>query len=529
MNFSNLFKIDKIRFINICILVVLETLCATSVTYLMTPAFNYIKQNKLNLFLIFIALSATLQFISIILGSTNTILYNQQVQEYIHQIRNNISKYLFVKGNNKVSEIQNNLNANMQELTSKYTSPWLTLMKRIAGVLCSIGVLFTFNWSLVVLTLILSFIGLYLPKLFEHVTSSATFKVTEENEYLLDTIEKWARGLDELRRYSSFGSYQGAIKKATSELKKSTIEDCFWGNLATAMTSFVSLAGIISLLALSIYLYATGKIVFGAVITSGIFANQIMNAITLIAENLNEIKSSKKVRQQISDLQQKVVFPIKNDSTKNINQLEINSLQVSFKNGELITYPHIFINKGEKVLLTGDSGTGKSTLFKVLLGEIKPNSGKVIYKDASGKSISPSPEEIGYIAQDNTLFPETIENNITMFDSKLNKQIDYILKNVELKKDIDKFPAGMETIIDLDKDNLSGGQKQKIVLARAQIHNSSILLIDEGTSAIDSKATRKILEKLLKSDQTIIMIAHNFSKELTEMFDKEIHLEKEVG
>lgn len=515
MNFSNLFKIDKIRFINICILVVLETLCATSVTYLMTPAFNYIKQNKLNLFLIFIALSATLQFISIILGSTNTILYNQQVQEYIHQIRNNISKYLFVKGNNKVSEIQNNLNANMQELTSKYTSPWLTLMKRIAGVLCSIGVLFTFNWSLVVLTLILSFIGLYLPKLFEHVTSSATFKVTEENEYLLDTIEKWARGLDELRRYSSFGSYQGAIKKATSELKKSTIEDCFWGNLATAMTSFVSLAGIISLLALSIYLYATGKIVFGAVITSGIFANQIMNAITLIAESLNEIKSSKKVRQQISDLQQKVVFPIKNDSTKNINQLEINSLQVSFKNGELITYPHIFINKGEKVLLTGDSGTGKSTLFKVLLGEIKPNSGKVIYKDASGKSISPS--------------PETIENNITMFDSKLNKQIDYILKNVELKKDIDKFPAGMETIIDLDKDNLSGGQKQKIVLARAQIHNSSILLIDEGTSAIDSKATRKILEKLLKSDQTIIMIAHNFSKELTEMFDKEIHLEKEVG
>lgn len=203
-------------------------------------------------------------------------------------------------------------------------------------------------------------------------------------------------------------------------------------------------------------------------------------------------------------------------------------MQVSFKNGELIAYPHILINKGEKVLLTGDSGTGKSTLFKVLLGEIKPNFGRVIYRDARGKSITPNSEEVGYIAQDNTLFPETIENNITMFDSKLNKQVDPILENIELKKDIEKVPAGMETIVDVDKDNLSGGQKQKIVLARAQIHNSSMLLIDEGTSAIDSKATKKILEKLLKSDQTIIMIAHNFSKELTEMFDKEIHLEKEV-
>lgn len=311
-------------------------------------------------------------------------------------------------------------------------------------------------------------------------------------------------------------------------MKKATIEDCFWGNLATAMTSFVSLSGIILLLALSIYLYATGKIAFGAIVTSGIFANQIMNAITSIAESLNEIKSSKKIRQQISDLQQKVEFLVKDNSTKNINQVEIDNLQVSFKNGELITYPHVLINQGEKVLLTGDSGTGKSTLFKVLLGEIKPSFGKVIYKDARGKAITPNPEEIGYIAQDNTLFPETIENNIAMFDSKLNKQVDQILENVELKKDIEKFSAGMETIVDLDKDNLSGGQKQKIVLARAQIHNSSMLLIDEGTSAIDSKATRKILEKILKSDQTIIMIAHNFSKELTEMFDKEIHLEKEV-
>lgn len=125
----------------------------------MTPAFNYIKQNKLNIFLIFIIFSAALQLLDTILQSINMVLYNQQVQDYIHNIRNNISRYFFHKSEEKVAEIQNDLDTNMQELTSKYTTPLLVLGRRILTILFSIGVLFTFNWSLVVLTLLLSFIG----------------------------------------------------------------------------------------------------------------------------------------------------------------------------------------------------------------------------------------------------------------------------------------------------------------------------------------------------------------------------------
>lgn len=212
MNLKDLFKTNKLRFIAICLLVAIEILCATSVTYFMTPAFNYIKQNKLNIFLIFIIFSAALQLLDTILQSINMVLYNQQVQDYIHNIRNNISRYFFHKSEEKVAEIQNDLDTNMQELTSKYTTPLLVLGRRILTILFSIGVLFTFNWSLVVLTLLLSFIGLYLPKIFEKVTSSATFEVTKKNEQLLNTIGKWAQGLSELRRYASLKSYKKLFK-----------------------------------------------------------------------------------------------------------------------------------------------------------------------------------------------------------------------------------------------------------------------------------------------------------------------------
>ncbi|MDR0187225.1 ABC transporter ATP-binding protein, partial [Prevotella brunnea] len=114
-----------------------------------------------------IIFSSALQLLDTILQSINMVLYNQQVQDYIHNIRNNISRYFFHKSEEKVAEIQNDLDTNMQELTSKYTTPLLVLGRRILTILFSIGVLFTFNWSLVVLTLLLSFIGLYLPKIFE--------------------------------------------------------------------------------------------------------------------------------------------------------------------------------------------------------------------------------------------------------------------------------------------------------------------------------------------------------------------------
>ncbi|WP_172993865.1 ATP-binding cassette domain-containing protein, partial [Lactobacillus helveticus] len=73
--------------------------------------------------------------------------------------------------------------------------------------------------------------------------------------------------------------------------------------------------------------------------------------------------------------------------------------------------------------------------------------------------------------------------NITMFDPKLNKLAEKAVQWVDLNKDIQKFPAGIKTAVDLDQDNLSGGQKQKIILARALVHQTKWLFIDEGTSA----------------------------------------------
>lgn len=165
-------------------------------------------------------------------------------------------------------------------------------------------------------------------------------------------------------------------------------------------------------------------------------------------------------------------------------------------------------------------------MFKLILGELKPTTGKINYFDKNNQKNSPDLSKIGYIAQKPRLFPATIADNITMFNSKLSNRVEQMISEVDLTKDIKKFEKGIDQKINLDHLNISGGQRQKIVLARAKIHKSDIILIDEGTSAIDQNATISILEELLKSKATIVFIAHNFSEEMRDMFDREIRLQK---
>lgn len=203
--------------------------------------------------------------------------------------------------------------------------------------------------------------------------------------------------------------------------------------------------------------------------------------------------------------------------------VKVSNLTAKYDRGERITYPDFTIMPGQKVLLTGDSGTGKSTLFKILLGKLQAETGTVTFLDQNGQALSES-TWVGNLPQDPVVFPVSIKDNITMFNAKLDDKVQTITNKVQLSSDLAKMPAGVNTQVDLKVGNLSGGQRQKIVLARSEIYDQPFVLMDEVTSAIDQAGTEKILDELLQTKQTILMIAHNFTPEMKKKFDQEIKL-----
>lgn len=523
MSFQKLIKTNLLLFIVIIVLEILFAAGSAISSYIIQFAYNQLVKNILLGFLLIIASSVFLSFISYILSSLATYLFSKQTQKYIHSIRHKlISEYYHDKAP-KVAEMENELNSNLQVLTKNYADQSLSIIQSGFLLVTSISSLLLMNWMLTLLAIILSVITLYIPRFTRQKASNATQKVASRNSKYLLVIEEWFNGLEELRKYTAFNQLDLVMQKVSQNLETSFVERKKVISVADFLNGCANSFSQIAITLLAAILFFNHQVTFGVIIAAGNFSSMILNCLLTITTSLTRIQSVQGLNKQIIESQKLVPFH-KEINTDEICSISTHNLSISFKNGETIYFPDIHIKKGEKVLLSGDSGTGKSTLFKLILNKLQPTNGQVIFEDKYGKEISPDYAQIGYIPQDGKLFPTSIINNIIMFNNKLKKLSKNAVENNDLSKDIASMPNGLETEIDLDTNNFSGGQKQKIILARNEIHNFSIILADEATSAIDSKSSYRILKNLVSSNKTVIVIAHNLTPAMEKLFSRKISL-----
>ena len=157
-----------------------------------------------------------------------------------------------------------------------------------------------------------------------------------------------------------------------------------------------------------------------------------------------------------------------------------------------------------------------------MLGQLTGYQGSILYdkKELSCYDINTFYEQMAYIEQNVFLFDTSIRNNITLGDSYCEDEIDKVLKMSALEEDIRTFPEGLDTKIGENGKNLSGGQKQRIAVARALIHDRKILLVDEGTSALDQENSLIIEHALLNCPElTLILIIHHLKEEYVMLYE----------
>ena len=217
------------------------------------------------------------------------------------------------------------------------------------------------------------------------------------------------------------------------------------------------------------------------------------------------------------DINRMIVDNEKNKSQKasieNVESIKLQNVGLIKDDKKILDNITLSINKGEKICLVGQSGSGKTSLISLLSGFNEQSEGEILINDevTNLKNVHWS-NNISYISQFPYIFPDTIRNNI-LFYSNENISEDYlkeISELVGLDKFISKLPQGYDTNIGEGGQELSGGQAQRIAIARALISNREVIILDEPTSHLDIETEFEIKEKLLElfKGRTVIIATH---------------------
>lgn len=205
---------------------------------------------------------------------------------------------------------------------------------------------------------------------------------------------------------------------------------------------------------------------------------------------------------------------------------------VSFRYGEdspwILQDMSLRIEPGEFVAFVGGSGSGKSTLMKVMLGFEKPEKGSVYYdgQDLSTLDVRLVRQQLGVVLQESRLLPADIYRNIVGSSSRTVADAWDAAAKSGLADDIKKMPMGMHTYVSEGGGGFSGGQKQRLMISRALVHQPKILYLDEATSALDNRTQAIVTESMGRLQATRVVIAHRLSTIANA--DKICYLEKGV-
>lgn len=245
-----------------------------------------------------------------------------------------------------------------------------------------------------------------------------------------------------------------------------------------------------------------------------------INKILINYQNIKFYKPSIDVIQKILNTDIKIPKTNFSNITFGIESIFIKDLNFNYEKKNIFKNVNLKIFSDEHIGLVGESGVGKTTFVNILLGLEKPSSGQIIINNDEKLYASLAHKNlISYVPQEQFLINDTITNNIVFgFHSIKNKNdiniplIKSIIKRVNLNNLIDSLPKGLNTILEEDGSNLSTGQIQRIILARALYRQPKLIILDEATSALDTyneKMIMDIIHKLKKSGIIVIAISHN--------------------
>jgi subfamily B ATP-binding cassette protein MsbA len=500
----------------------------SAIAWLLDPAIKkiFIEKDQTLILLIpaAIVLAFTTKGISLYIAKTTLIKVGQEITKILQlQLMKSIIKADAEIVDKKHSgKFISHLNFDISQMTNLVSIVILNIAKDSLTLLGLIGVMFYQNWRLALFALIMiplaSFAAKSLGKRIGKVTTQAQESSGILTTYMLEIfknhkiIKIFQKENYEFLRAEKFinNLKDRLVKTAMVLVRASPIMETLTG---------IMIAGLI---------YYSGNLIikqeldinnFFSFLAAMMLAYQPVRSLATINMSINQgLSAAKRILPLIE--QENNIKEKPNALSLKTTKGEINFRNISFRYNaeerEVLKSINLNIDGGEMTSLVGHSGAGKTTILNLIPRFYDRTSGDILIDDQSiyDVSISSLRNNISLVNQDTTLFDDTIKNNIAY--AKLDATDDEIFEAAKLSHCIDfidKLPNKFDTVIGENGTRLSGGEKQRLSIARAMLKKSKIILLDEATSSLDAETESKIQKaiKLLTKDRTTLVIAHRLS------------------
>lgn len=359
-----------------------------------------------------------------------------------------------------------------------------------------------------------------IPRIFKKQANEQGAKVREKNSTIIAVVIDGIQGLKDIISYNWQKNYINKFKLVATDYEKANIQYCTRkGTESLLIKVFMSMA-MLSVVLVSAYLYKSNLITIEWYMVAVVLSGAIFAPISEIMSMSSQFGMIFSAAKRVYDILE--AKPYVNDNGQLLTAaleptIEFKNVYFKYPNAKRNALNNVCfkINAGEKIAIVGSSGAGKSTCSKLLMKFWQPDKGQILIggKDIATISGDSIRKNISLVSQDVYLFSRSITENIKLLHDYSDTEVYNSAKKASIHDFIINLPEGYDTEVGERGAKLSGGEKQRISIARAFMKNSSMLILDESSSNLDSINEEKInasLEDLMKNKTTII-IAHKLS------------------
>lgn len=520
----------KVQFIARIVTISLVALASICFDFLMGFIVDIFSQGQIDKFLPITIMSISLIVIMFLTEYIDGLVMSNYIKNTVNYLRTDIFSKIINKDIRDFS-LDNSgkyisiLYNDIKIIEESFFNNIFQVISSFISFIISLIVLFSISPLIVVFITIFGILGFIIPN------SLSKKLILEKNKYstTLEEITSVTKdlfsGFEVIKGFNISSKINSVFKKSSINVENSKKKCSILESIIRGFSLSFSVTIYLGVLLVGGYLMYKQNISVGTAIIIIQLSTHIVGPVKTSISLINQIKSVSLIADKIENILENSNCNNETTSLESFDEsIKIKNLSFSYtEERKALENINLTLEKDKKYAIVGESGCGKSTLIKLLMRYYNDYDGEITIDNKDIKSIYSSNlyKNISMIQQNVFMFDDTIKENIRLFSNYTDEKVLDTCKRAGIINLIERLPNGIDSLVGENGNKLSGGEKQRIAIARSLINDTKILILDESTSALDNETAYNLENSLLSlEDLTLIVVTHKLIKSILLKYDE---------